>query len=184
MSGFWKLENKYGLYSNVFRESGVFMKMKFKAFKIMKTITILFFTILVVMSCKSKDMHLIPTDNALQTNPLLLSKWQPQYYIPYNSNDNTWGKAKAVDSLSKTFIIEFTKDSQFLINGKPGGGCCYAGDKYSAIENEISFPEPSYKGCQSAYCRNCGKWAIEKVDEQTLILEECNNRKIQYVKTK
>jgi hypothetical protein len=168
------LENKYGLNSNVFRESGVFMEMKFKASKIMKKIAILFFTILAIISCKSIEIS--PTD--------IIGKWQPQYLIPYNFNDNTWGKAILVDSLSNNYVLEFTDEGEFLINGKSGGSCCSAGDKYSISGNEINFSELSLRGCQNVFCANCSKWNIEKVNNETLILEECGKRKIQYVKTK
>ena len=174
MRGLGKGENKFVKSFQLYVGEWCLYGNHIKISKIMKLTAILFFTILTVFSCKSVEIN--PTD--------IIGKWQPALYIPYNFNDNTWGKAQSIDSLSKTFIIEFTNDNQFLVNGKPGGGCCYAGDKYSAIENIISFIEPSYKGCQNSYCMNCGKWIIEKVNEQTLILEECSKRKIQYIKTK
>lgn len=150
------------------------MEMKFKTFKIMKLITILFFTILIVISCKSVEIS--PTD--------VIGKWQPQYYIPYNFKDNTWGKAILVDSLSNNYVLEFADQGEFLINGKLGGSCCYAGDKYEISGNEIAFSDLSINGCQNIYCYNCAKWTIEEVNEQILIIEECDKRKIQYIKTK
>jgi hypothetical protein len=147
--------------------------MKLKASKTMKSIIIVCFTFLVITSCKSIEIN--PTD--------IIGKWQPQYFIPYNSKDDTRGKAFPIDSLSKNYIIEFTNDNKFLINGKPGGSCCSAGDKYSISGNEINFSELSLRGCQNVFCANCSKWTIEKLDSETLILEECGKRKIQYIKT-
>ncbi len=140
----------------------------------MKSITILFFTILAIISCKSVELN--PND--------IVGKWKPSLYIPYNSNNNTWGKAFPIDSLSRTQIIEFSSESKFLINGKSGGSCCNAGNKYTISVNEISFSDLNFNCLATQYCYNCAKWTIEKLDDETLILEECNNRKIQYVKTK
>lgn len=140
----------------------------------MKSIIIVCFTFLVIISCKSIEIN--PND--------IIGKWLPSLYIPYNSKDDTWGKAYPVNSLSKNYIIEFTNDNKFLINGKPGGACCYAGDKYSISGNEIIFSELNFNCLATQFCYNCGKWTIEKLDSETLILEECNKRKIQYIKTK
>jgi hypothetical protein len=145
-----------------------------KTSKIMKSITILFFTILVIISCQSVEIS--PTD--------IIGKWQPQYFIPYNFNNNTWEKARFLDSLSNNYILEFTNEGEFLINGKPGGSCCSAGDKYSVSGNEINFSEFAGRGCTYVFCKTCTTWNIEKVSNETLILEECGKRKIQYVKTK
>ena len=166
---------KYQTHSNVLRESVVFMEMKFKTSKIMKLTAVLLITILAIISCKSVEIN--PTD--------IIGKWKPQYLIPYNFNDDTWGKATLVDSLSNNYVFEFTTDGKFLINGKPGGSCCSAGDKYSISGNEMTFSELlSSKDCQNVFCAKCSKWNIDKITNETLILEECNKRKIQYLKTK
>jgi hypothetical protein len=149
------------------------MEMKIEISKTMKSLVIICFTFLIIISCKSIEIN--PTD--------IIGKWRPSLYIPYNFKDDTWGKAYPIDSLSKNYIIEFTNDNKFLINGKSGGVCCYAGDKYSISENGITFSELSLNGCQNVFCYNCAKWTIEKLDSETLILEECNKRKIQYIKT-
>ncbi len=140
----------------------------------MKSIIIICFVFLFIISCKSIEIN--PTD--------IIGKWQPSLYIPYNSKDDTWGKAFPIDSLSKKYIIDFTNDNKFLINGKPGGSCCSAGDKYSISGNEINFSELTGRGCAYVFCKTCTTWNIDKVGNETLILEECGKYKIQYVKTK
>lgn len=82
MSGFWKLEEKYGLYSNVFRESGVFMEMKFKTSKIMKTAT-LFLPILLISllsSCKQNDEN-------FGSQNLLIGTWIYEKNESLNNNN-------------------------------------------------------------------------------------------------
>jgi hypothetical protein len=167
------LEKKYELDSNVLCLFGVFMEKESKTSKIMKSINILLFIILAIISCKSIEIN--PND--------IIGKWQPQYFIPYNFNDNTWEKARLVDSLSSNYVLEFTSEGKFLINGKPGGSCCSAGDKYEISGYEITFTELSLNGCQYVYCYNCAKWTILTVNNEILILEECGKRKIQYLRT-
>jgi hypothetical protein len=128
---------------------------------------------LILISCKSSEID--PTS--------IIGKWEFTGITQYNKFDGTFSPWR----VNPTFVAvpnsfwEFTKDGYFFRNGKPGAECCSGGNKYSVSGNKISFTETL--GCPNVSCLACGGWQIEKIDVDTLILDECYGKN-KYVRKK
>ena len=170
MTGFWKFEKKYGLYSNVFRESGVFMEMKFKIMKLQT-----FFISILLIACKSNDIN--PSD--------IIGKWESVGTFQSKNTDGTWSAWR----VNETFCIwgendlayEFTSDGKFLRNGQSSADCCNAGNKYHIANNEIIFSD--FLACPTVKCGKPQNWIIIEIKNDTLILEKYSVRS-KYTKNK
>lgn len=140
----------------------------------MKSLTILFFTILVVFSCKSVEPD--PTN--------IVGKWKFTGIYQSLSSGGNFGDWQKSITISANPILEFTNNGYFLKDGKSGAECCTFGDKYSFSGNKISFTELSRSDyCARVNCYNCTNVIIEKIDADSLILNECY-RKNKYVRVR
>ena len=170
MTGFWKLEKKYGLYSNVFRESGVFMEMKFKIMKLQT----LFISILLI-ACKSNDIN--PSD--------IIGKWGFTGLAQSKNIDGTWSAWRVNEAFciwwGNDLAYEFTSDGKFLRSGQSGADCCNAGNKYRVANNEIIFSD--FLACPTVKCGKPQNWIIIEIKNDTLILEKYSVRS-KYVQIK
>ena len=168
MTGFWKLEKKYGLYSNVFRESGVFMEMKFKIMKLQT----LFISILLI-ACQSNDIN--PSD--------IIGKWGFTGLIQYQNSDGNWTAWRVNQTFLKEppLIYQFTNDGIFLKNGYAGADCCNSGNKYRVANDEIIFSD--FLACPTVKCGKPQNWIIIEIKNDTLILEKYSVRS-KYMKIK
>lgn len=130
----------------------------------MKTISILFFTILFVISCKTSDIN--PSD--------IIGKWKPAYITQNKQADGTFDAWHTINTLVALPMYEFTNDGQFLKNGQPGADCCSSGNNYRVINNEIIFFD--LLNCPTVSCGGYPKWIIIEIKGDTLILEKYNIR--------
>lgn len=104
----------------------------------------------------------------------LQNKWQPTYLIQNKDAEGNWGPWVTLDSVEIGVplpVIEFTADGRFLRDGKNGAECCRAGNKYRVSGNKIIFSDT--KSCPLVYCVECERWIIEKLETDTLELEQC-----------
>jgi hypothetical protein len=130
----------------------------------MKSIAVIFLTILVVISCKSIELD--PSN--------IVGKWRFSGITQYRSSVGTFGDWKIDKTYTNGSILEYTSDGRFLKDGKPGADCCTFGDKYSLSGNKISFTELSRSVyCASVNCYDCSTLTIEKINADSLILEVC-----------
>jgi hypothetical protein len=111
----------------------------------------------------------------------LLGKWDPTYQIQTKTSDGNWGPWTIINTLVPLPTIEFTPKGRFLTDGKDGGDCCYAGNKFTVSNNIITFSD--IKSCPQMSCSNCIQWGIQRLDSDTLVLEACNTRS-KYVRAK
>ncbi len=132
--------------------------------------TTLFVSIL-LMACSSKDV----------TPTTIVSKWSPTYITQNKQADGTFDAWHRINTLVALPVYEFTSDGLFLRDGKPGADCCSAGNKYGITDGKILFTERLI--CPTVLCLPCGNWTIDKLEGDTLILNECYARN-KYVKTK
>lgn len=140
----------------------------------MKSITILLFLLLVITSCKSVELD--PTN--------IVGKWKFTDIYQSKSSSGNFGNWQKSITISGNPILEFTKNGYFLKDGKPGAECCTFGDKYNLSGNKISFTELSRSpSCKLINCYNCVEVIIEKIDADSLILNECY-LKNKYVRVK
>jgi hypothetical protein len=120
---------------------------------------------LMLFSCKSSEID--PTS--------IVGKWAFTGITQSQNADGTWTPWH----VNQIFCIracypdsyEFTSDGRYLTDGKPGASCCYAGNKYSLYRNMITFSE--LLNCPTVKCVKCDFWVIDKVDADTLILNQC-----------
>jgi hypothetical protein len=133
-----------------------------------------FFALLfsIFISCKSKEVEII-----IDVDPsLVIGKWVSTNIVKYKNNDGSWKNWEQIDDSSALSIYEFKNEGSFIRDGKPGGDCCCCsgGDRYSISKNVISFTSTLGK-CVAMDCGEpfCDRWKIEKIDVDTLILNEC-----------
>jgi hypothetical protein len=139
----------------------------------MKKSPLFIFIFLMIISCKSSEID--PTS--------IVGKWAFTGITQSNKFDGTFGPWR----VNPTFVAvpnsfwEFTKDGCFFRNDKPGAECCSGGNKYNVSGKKISFTETL--ACPNVNCLACSGWQIEKVDADTLILDQCYGKN-KYVRIK
>ena len=140
----------------------------------MKTISILFFTILIVISCKSNEIN--PSD--------IIGKWGSVGTFQTKNTDGTWSPWRVNEILciwgGNDFAYEFTSDGKFLRSGRSGADCCSSGNKYRVENNEIIFSD--FLVCPTVKCAKPQNWKIIEIKNDTLVLEKFAVR-TKYVRT-
>lgn len=104
----------------------------------------------------------------------LVGKWAPAYQIQNKNADGTWGPWTTINTFVALPTIEFTSKGDFLTEGNPGAGCCYAGNKFTVSDNVITFTEN--KSCPEVRCAKYTEWIIQRLDSDTLVTEVFNSR--------
>ena len=141
----------------------------------MKIISLITFTILIMISCKS--IHIDPNG--------IIGKWQFTGIAQHQNSDGNWTPWRVNPTLLKTnpSIFEFTNDGYFLRNGKNGADCCFFGNKYTVKEHKISFSETL--NCPNVDCSaRADCLLIKEIKGDTLILEYCGNLRNKLVRIK
>lgn len=136
-----------------------------------KPFVILAFFFLWIFSCKTKeDIELNPTG--------LVGKWVDSGRVQSQNADGTWSYWYVLETFAAVpvSIWEFTSDGRFLKDGKDGGTCCSAGNKYVVAGQYITFGAFA-PPCANVLCKSCVDWTFNLSDKDTLVLEECSNRK-------
>lgn len=129
--------------------------------------------LLSLASCKTKE----------EINPnSLVNKWIATGQMQIKKSDGTWSDwymPQAITSITPS-VWEFTKGGDFLRNGKAGGECCFAGNKYQLADKQITFSDH----CPLVDCAFiCSPWKIEYLKNDTLVIERCTTRN-QFVRVK
>lgn len=131
------------------------------------------FLLLILLSCKSKE----------EINPnSLVGKWVATGQMQSKNADGTWSDWYVLQTFAAITpsVWEFTKGGDFLRDGKAGGECCFAGNKYQLDDNLITFSDH----CPLVDCAFiCSPWKIEYLKNDTLVLEQCTTRN-QFVRVK
>ena len=149
----------------------------------MKTIALITFTVLVVISCKSNEI--VPTID-------IVGRWSPTYITQRYQGNGTWEAWRKINTLVPLPIYEFTNDGQFLKDKKEEPSCCMTYDNtYSVSGNKILFkhsgnPVVLPNNCALVLCQSCptGGWTIQEIKGDTMILEECGNVRNKFVRIK
>jgi hypothetical protein len=134
-----------------------------------KTLLLTIFCFFSLIGCKSKET-IDPTG--------LVGKWVATGQIQSKNADGTWSDWYVLQTFAAepVSIWEFTSDGRFLRDGKDGGTCCFAGNKYTIMGNKITFTELP-PPCPNVFCVTCTNWSFEFSNKDTLVLEECSSRK-------
>jgi hypothetical protein len=137
----------------------------------MKKIYLFALLFLVFISCKLKEIEI-----TIDVDPsFVIGKWVSTNVVKYKNNDGSWKNWEERSGSSTLSIYEFKSEGSFIRDGKPGGNCCCCsgGDRYSISKNVITFTSTLGK-CPAMDCGGfCNNWRIEKIDADTLILNEC-----------
>ncbi len=104
----------------------------------------------------------------------LIGKWNPTYQIQNKNPDGRWGPWSTINTFVALPQMEFTRNGDFLRDGKPGADCCSAGNKFTVANNVITFTD--LKSCPQVKCMDCSKWTINQLDSDTLVIEVCDSR--------
>jgi hypothetical protein len=140
----------------------------------MKSILLSIIILWFITSCKSVELD--PTN--------IVGKWKFTGIYQSRRSGGNFGDWQKSITISGNPILEFTNNGYFLKDGKSGAECCTFGDKYSLSGNKISFIELSQSAsCGLVNCYNCVDVIIEKVDADSLILNECYHKN-KYVRVK
>ncbi|MEA5257073.1 hypothetical protein VB264_04695 [Arcicella aquatica] len=133
--------------------------------KILVLMILCFFSLI---SCKS-DIATEPKS--------IVGKWIATGQMQTKNTDGGWSDWYVPQTLVAVpvSIWEFTSDGRFLRDGKAGGTCCFAGNKYLVSGNKISFTELA-SPCAAVFCMNCNNWSFEFTNKDTLVLKECFSR--------
>lgn len=132
---------------------------------------ILAFLFLWVFSCKTKEN--------IDPNPTgLVGKWVDSGRLQSQNTDGTWSYWYTLLTFAAVpvSVWEFTKDGKFLIDGKDGGACCFAGNKYVVSGQDITFGTFA-PPCANVLCKSCTNWTFKLSHKDTLVLEQCSIRK-------
>ena len=137
----------------------------------MKNIALTILTVLSVIACK--------TDIAPN---VIVGKWLPTYITQTKNTDGTWEPFHKINTLVALPVYEFTSDGRFLRDGKDGADYCTSGNKYTIVDNKITFTER--QTCPTVKCISCENWTIIEIKNDTLILEECERVRNKFVRLK
>lgn len=127
---------------------------------------------ILLMACTSKE-SIIPSTG-------IVSKWSPIYFTQTKNADGKWEPFIRINTLVALPVYEFTSDGRFLRDGKEGADCCTSGNKYTILDNKITFTER--QTCPTVKCVSCDNWAIIEIKNDTLILEECERVRNKFVR--
>lgn len=155
----------FKVISNIFEVSNSDIKLK----KIIFALSLFFF------SCVEKET--ISTSYSSE----IIGKWNPTYLQQTKDKDGMWGPWGQINTFVALPQYEFTAQNKFLTNGKPGAGCCFAGNVFSIDNNTILFSD--MVACDPLPCNNCSNWSIVQIKNDTLVLEQCTVR-VKMAKTK
>jgi len=136
----------------------------------MKILAISFLFLLFLGSCKSNEETIDPTG--------IVGKWQTTGITQSMNQDGSWGEWHINPTFAAVTpsIWQFASNGNFLIDGKPGGDCCFAGNKYTVSDDKkITFTELK-PICPEVYCVRCSDWDYGKAGNDTLILRQCATR--------
>lgn len=142
---------------------------------IMKTPYYYILLLAILASCKSKE-EIDPNS--------LVNKWLSTGQMQSKKADGTWSDWYVPQTFAAVIpsVWEFTKKGDFLRDGKPGGDCCFVGNKYSLSDNVITFSDP--KNCPTVDCGFiCNTLKIEQLKNDTLVLMQCSTKN-QFVRVK
>ncbi|MFC0185464.1 hypothetical protein SAMN04515674_103249 [Pseudarcicella hirudinis] len=137
----------------------------------MKALFFALITTLLLNGC-SKSNDVKPND--------LVAKWSHTYQLQSKNQDGTWGEWYTINTFMAIPPIEFTADGRILYDGKPSEACCTFRN-YQLNNKQIKLSNPV--SCPAVDCFSCGDWSVNKLENDTLILETCNNR-AKYVRIK
>ncbi len=123
---------------------------------------------MILVACKSKE-EIDPNS--------LVNKWVATGQIQSKNADGTWSDWYELEILTAVpvSIWEFTSDGRFLRDGKDGGTCCFAGNKYSVMGNKITFTELP-PPCPNVFCVACTDWSFNLSNKDTLTITQCTIR--------